>query len=305
MLPIRERRGPRLRSLVALSLLLSVVLATPVLARGPLNDDADEQIVLSGGVNVEAGERVGDVFVFHGSATIAGEVRGSVTVFDGPVSVSGSVSDDVTAFHGRVTVESTATINGDVRSEQPASVADGAEIGGEVTRLHLAPALLWIRIGFWLAYAISVLALGLLLILLVPRALDAAAQVAWARVWPSIGWGLVLFFGLPAVGVLILITIVGAPLGVAVLLALLLVYTLGHTLGAWALGRRLLKPPRGRVASFVVGWAIVEAFALIPFVGGVVWIATTVFGLGALTLAWWRSRKGASVPVPEQGALPV
>ena len=39
-----------------------------------------------------------------------------------------------------------------------------------------------------------------------------------------------------------------------------------------------------------IGWAILAAVAAIPFVGGVVWVAGAVFGLGSSTVAIWRAR---------------
>jgi hypothetical protein len=69
------------------------------------------------------------------------------------------------------------------------------------------------------------------------------------------------------------VTIVGIPLGLGVLAALALIYTLGHSATAWILGRRILRPRTPWVLAFLLGWAILRVLALIPIVGGLIWFA--------------------------------
>ena len=106
----------------------------------------------------------------------------------------------------------------------------------------------------------------------------------------SIGWGLLAFFGLPILGVIALVTIVGIPLGLGLLAALLLIYAVGYVVSAWILGRRIVHEPTGWIVAFLAGWAILRAAALVPILGGLVWFAAVVFGLGALLVAVWRTR---------------
>ena len=107
---------------------------------------------------------------------------------------------------------------------------------------------------------------------------------------PSIGWGLLAFFGLPILAIIALVTIVGIPLGLGVLAALALIYTLGYSATAWIIGRRILRPATPWVLAFLLGWGILRLLALIPIVGGLIWFAAVVFGLGALTVTIWRAR---------------
>jgi len=151
----------------------------------------------------------------------------------------------------------------------------------------------------WVAYTVSTLILGLILLALFPRALEAAAVAALAKVGSSIGWGLALFFGLPLLGILLLVTVVGIPLGIAVLLALWLVYTIGYTAALVVVGRGVVKLPRSRFLAFLAGWGIMRLLALIPFLGGVLWFAGAVYGLGALAAASSGTRRErAAVPPP-------
>jgi hypothetical protein len=63
------------------------------------------------------------------------------------------------------------------------------------------------------------------------------------QVGPAIGWGLLVFFGLPVLAICALVTLVGIPLGLGLLAALGLIYALGYGASAWILGRSLLRPP--------------------------------------------------------------
>ena len=64
----------------------------------------------------------------------------------------------------------------------------------------------------------------------------------------------------------------------------------GHRLAAYALGQRVLGPQRGRFVAFLAGLAILRVLAIVPVLGGIVWFAATVLGLGLLVLAAGRAR---------------
>jgi hypothetical protein len=182
-------------------------------------------------------------------------------------------------------------------------VASGATIGGTTRRVQThvnwagfgwASALAW-----WLAVSISTLLIGLALLWLVGRGATRIEDTGRTRIGPSIGWGLLAFFGLPILAILALVTILGIPLGLGVLAALALIYTLGYTATAWIIGRRIL----GRAAwvvAFLLGWGILRALALIPAVGSLIWFVAVVFGLGALTVTIWRARS-TNVPLAAPG----
>jgi hypothetical protein len=66
--------------------------------------------------------------------------------------------------------------------------------------------------------------------------------------------GLLVFVVLPIVAVLLFVTIVGIPLGLFLLLALALVYSIGYVVSALALGRHVVKEDSSRYLAFLVGW---------------------------------------------------
>lgn len=125
---------------------------------------------------------------------------------------------------------------------------------------------------------------------LAERALRSAFATAGERPGVAIAWGLALVVGLPIVVVLALLTVVGIPFGVALLLALLPLFAVAYTTSCWLLGRRLVRPPRAPVLAFLAGWAILRLLALVPVAGGLVSFAAIVFGLGVLVVTIWRAR---------------
>ena len=278
--------------IVGILLILMLGLAAPAWAQDAQASEAF--VVLSGRADVPKGQTVGDLVVVHGSATVDGTVDGSVTAFDAPVVISGRVNGDVVVFNGRVELRSGANVTGDVVSQSAPVVASGATIGGTTKRLETNTnweGFGWAgKLAWWLAVSISTLVVGLLLIWLVGRGAARILEAGRTRIGPSIGLGLGLFFGLPLLAIIALVTVVGIPLGLGLGAALLLIYALGYSAAAWILGRSIVREPTAWAVAFLAGWAILRVVALVPILGGLVWFAAVVFGLGALAVAIWRAR---------------
>ncbi len=268
--------------------------AAPAAARAAQRE-AQDQIVLSGRVDVRRGDVAGEVVVLHGTVSVEGVVRGDVVVVDGRISVFGQVSGSVVDINGPVLLGPNAQVRGDVLAREAVDVRPGAKVGGSIRQGTAFTFRTPVRAvgGFagWLAVSASTLLLGMLLVGITPRGADAVFEAARSAPWPSVGWGAAAFLGLPVFAVLSLLALVGLPFGLGLLLALAFLYFTGYAWSAWALGRAILKPPGNRAVAFLAGWAILRALALPPFAGGVTWVVGAVFGLGALTVAVWRARR--------------
>jgi hypothetical protein len=286
------------RTLTAIALMLGAFcVVIPALASAQTNPtDAEprDQIVLSGDVQVRRGQEVGEVVVLHGTATVAGVVRGDVVVLDGRIDVTGQVSGAVVSVGGPVALGPSSRVLGDVLAHEHVVAAPGALVDGDVregvTFTFRAPIEALGAFAPWLAVWFSVLALGLLLLLVGPRAAEAVSSASHGSPWTSVGWGFAAFVALPLAGVIGVFSLVWLPLGLGLLLSLFLLYSVGLSWSAFGLGRVLWHEPRSRMLAFVIGWAILAAVAAIPFVGGIVWVAGAVFGLGSSTVAIWRAR---------------
>ncbi|MBI3647649.1 MAG: hypothetical protein HY240_02660 [Actinobacteria bacterium] len=296
------------RPLVVLALTSFAILGFAQAARAQTSAGSSPLVVLTGSLEVKERQVVRDAVIFNGDAIIAGQVERSVVAFNGDVTVTGKVGENVVALNGRVTVASGAEVGGNVTSRLPPEVSTEAHVGGAVRQRSFEPGLgggaLFGRFALWLATSVSAFLLGLALILFAPRALDAAASTAVSRFGSSLGLGALLFVGLPVVAIIAMTTIVGLPLGLGVLLALGLVYWLGYTASAFAIGRQLVKPPTHRLLAYLVGWGILRVVALVPVLAAITWLAATVWGMGALASSARRFGR-AEVSMKEPGPPPV
>lgn len=272
----------------------SIVLSASPAAAQAEADAGDNLIVVTGRAEVREGETVDTVVIADGPALVDGTVRNTVVALNGDVTVGGTVEEDVVALRGRVTVTGPGRVLGDVVSRERPVIEEGGTVEGSWERWNPAAwargAAIVGRLALWLAVTLSTLVLGLALVLLAPRAAAAVHAAGRGNVGASIGWGVALGLGLPVVALLLVATVVGIPLGLALLLALALLYLVGYTAGAWMVGRSIVHGDR-TVPAFLAGWGILRALALVPVLGGLVWVAAVVVGLGAIAVATHRARR--------------
>jgi len=302
-------RQPWVKRILAVSTLgaaLFVLLISPAAAQsGDTNLDVDDQVVLNGRLMVPEDQSVGSAVIFNGPATIDGTVRESVVVFNGRTQISGTVNGDVVVFNGAISLASSAVVDGDLVTQSTPQIAQGATVGGSqqsiATRFDFENIGLASRFAWWIGYSVSTLVLGLLLLVLLPN-LDARIRAAWqTSTGQSVVFGVAVFFLLPIAAGILLVTVVGIPLGLFLLLGLALVYTVGYVAGAQVLGRLLVRPPTSRFVAFLAGWGILRVVGLVPFLGGLVWLVAAVVGLGVLAVASRRAEQ----PMETASAQPV
>jgi hypothetical protein len=98
------------------------------------------------------------------------------------------------------------------------------------------------------------------------------------------------------------VTLVGLPLALAILLALLPLAAVAYVVAAWALGARLVKAPRSRFLAFLAGLAVLRALALVPVLGVLVGLAAGIFGLGLIGAAIGAARGPTPAPAQSPGS---
>jgi cytoskeletal protein CcmA (bactofilin family) len=294
------------RASVLVAALLALLALAPA-AEG--NGRTDEAIVVvNGDVTVERNQIVEGVFIIDGDARIAGRVDGDVAIVSGDALVAGRIDGNLVTISGRARLLPRASVGGDISygDERPiiaptATVAGTVEKEGWTDSVGLFP-----FIGafiFWLAVGVSSLLLGLLLLLIAPRAADAIAAQTRERTGVTIAIGFAIFIVLPLVAFLAAITLLGLPLAIGIGFALMPIAAVAYVTSAWALGRAILGPPRGRILAFLVGLAILRALALVPILGLLVGLAAIIFGLGLIGAAIGAARSGPeAAPAPAHSA---
>ena len=300
--------GRLIRALAGAGVLL-LAFAGPALAQDDGSSvDENDQVVLTGQLIVEEDRTVDAAAILNGPATIEGTVREDVFVLNGDTEISGTVNGDVVVFNGDVAVRSGAEIGGDLVTQGDPTVDEGATIRG--SRTNVATKFDYDTEGFagrfawWLGYTVSVLILGLLLLAFAPQLDEGVVEAIRARLGSSIGWGIALFFLLPIAAVILLVTVVGIPLGLFVLFALALIYTIGYSVAIHGVGRLVMRTS-SRYVAFLVGLVILRALALIPVVGGLLWLLAAAWGLGLLAIAIRAGRTPRTATAAPPSAMPV
>ena len=290
-----------------------VVLATALLIAlaAPSAQAARSEVVVSGHVFIPRGDTVDTVFVIDGPVTIAGHVQNDVFAINSDVTITGRVDGSVTTVVKRLRLLPGAHVGGDLHYDKKKPVvAPGASVGGNISHQNWSGAgtgIRWLfRLILWAAVTVSTLILGLVLLAFAPRAAESAWVIAGRRTGLAIAWAAILFFGVPVVTIAAMATVVGLPLGIALLLAYLPLAFIGYVTSCWLLGMVMRRQRRwGRKTTFLIGWVVLRLLALVPFLGTALWIAAAAFGLGVLLVsAWYTSNPDRALrrqPEPAPG----
>ncbi len=272
-------------------------------------------VVVRGPVRVLPSDVVTSVVALEGPVRVEGVVVGDVVAVGGDVTVTGTVRGDVVALAGVVRLGPTAQVGGDLISPRQPIVARGAQIRGQVQpvgELERAGegAGEWSAAGYllgWLGMTVSAILLALLLHWLVPtRSSREVLAVAQREPGKAVGVGLIGAILLPVIALAAMITVVGLPFGVAILIAAGLLAFVGFVAAGWILGRSLSqRSTRGQdwdpIAWVVIGVALLSAVTLIPVVGNLVWIVASMYGVGAIALAFYYARRERRPSEPVTG----
>lgn len=296
----------RLFAIAASVLLALPAFAPAVFAADPSLPHNGRVLISTGGdVTIPAGEHADVVIVVNGTATIAGEVN-SIVVVDGAANLTGARTESVVAVSSPVTIGAGTVVLGDVMKLDSAvtQVGDGA-VAGAVRDISIDIAGLGFLIGsalilLYAGFAIATIAAGLLLAGLAARQVRAAEDLISHQPVRTLVAALAGIF-LPVLLVaLLFVTVVGAPLGIGILLGLWpLAAFIGYLvagiwIGDWVLART--SPGRTRERPYlaaIVGLLILQLVGILPAVS----MIAALFGYGAVLLLAGRTIRRGSLPV--------
>jgi cytoskeletal protein CcmA (bactofilin family) len=258
------------------------------------------------GGRVELGPQAqvaGNATVAGGQVTLRGRIGGDLHIGGGQVLIDGPVAGNVSVGAGQLELGPRARIEGRLRlrSGDEPMVSPQAQVLGGIERLEMpAPSG---RGGWpdgygggWL-WTVGLMLLAAVLLGLMPRVFGAVARSLQAQPALSVGLGFVVLVATPAAVLVLLVTLIGAPLALLLLAAYLALLPVGYAsagigLGDWALHRWRAADSvalRWRVAAAAAAVLVLSLLGRIPFVGGWVGFAALLLGLGALALAARRA----------------
>jgi hypothetical protein len=193
----------------------------------------------------------------------------------------------------------TARIDGKLtyRSSREAQIAPEAVIAGGVTYVALEQPSTGGRVLWQLFLVLVAGFLGSALFFLFPAFSVGAVRTLGAEPLKALGIGAAALFGVPVLAVLLIVTVVGSALGVALLVLYGLALMAGFLTGALCLGEYAMRVARsGRapatlgpwIGALLIGLLLIGVLALVPVLGGLVCFAAVLLGLGALVLELFR-----------------
>ena len=254
----------------------------------------------------------GDVAIAGGDVAIEGAIKGDVRAAGGDVRIDGPVTGDATVAAGTLELGPNARIEGrlkfhgdDLRRDPAAQVAGGIERNrGRHWSLHHERTAAERFMHGWI-WSAGLIALAALIAAALPGASQRMAQQLRERPWITPLVGLLALTSIPMAAVLVMITIIGIPIGLLALFGYAALLLVGYVWVAVVVGGMLLdrvKPETAASTAWHVGAAMLAMLALallarLPFVGGAVQFAVLVVGLGMILSVIFRHARPAE-PVP-------
>ena len=275
-----------------------------------LGSAVDGNVTTAGqSVTFGSGFTAEDVTVAGQDATLNGSVGRDMTVSAGSAIIDGHIGRNLTAQVNHLSLNDNAAVAGNVEytSSHTLSRSGSATIGGSITHNEpLQPqrggrygALLGGGPLFALYLFAALLITALVLVLLFPLLFHTASDVAMEEPLKTVIVGLASSILIPAAVFVLMVTVLGVPVGILLLLFWLVALTLSGALSAYYLGRLLIgrKTPNPFL-YMLLGVVILLVLYFIPFVGIVVSALSVWFGIGMLILQIPRlPRPRYAVPV--------
>lgn len=272
-----------------------------------------ELFATGGQVRLQPGASVaGPARLYGGSVTIEGRIDGTLRAGAQKVTINGEVRGDAHVDGGEVVLGPRARIGGvltyaseaELEQAATATVAGGiqrraaASPAGKPAARPAAPAGPGAFIAGSVMSFLALLACGAVFLLLLPVFGRQAAARLHAAPWLALAVGFALLVALPVLAVLLFITLLGIPLGLAVLAlypVLLLAGFLVGVLFVAILLRAALRKPAPVTLGAGVAWLslallLVMLAGAVPVVGAAAVGLLSLMGLGALALELYRRR---------------
>jgi hypothetical protein len=271
-----------------------------------LNGPVEHDIVVTGGmIDIGSGATIGrDLVVAGGSATVSAPIARRVQMSSGNLTLKNRVGGDVRGRVDHLKLDG-AQIGGnlDYTSNNSVELVNGGRVAGTTTRHtptdrggDAGNAFLG-----WLRELIGLLALGLLLIFLLPGLAVRSIDTLRAQPWPSLGIGAGILVITPIVALIVFVIgllIGGWWLGLLLVPLWILALAIGYVVSGFLMGRllfaRLGWGGYHDALALLGGLFVLTVVGLIPVVGWLVGLAALVLGAGALALTVSRRMRGAS-----------
>lgn len=274
--------------------------AGSIVIMGPVGGNAD----LSAGAIVIDANVGGDLTAGAGSIKCRGNISGDAFLSAGQVDLAAVIGGTAT-LNGVVNVQPETVINGNLyySSQTELHIADGAIIKGEqIIQVPEEEKFNWAGYVFnKLWFFVALFLIGLFLFVFNKTGYRQVVTDLVQKPFKDLLFGLCVFVIMPIFALVLIVTIVGLPLGIILLLAYLILLLLTLVLSATFLGERILilltKKKTGVIhllLALLLGSFIFVLLTCIPYVAWLFYLLAFFLGMGVLWHLYLQKRKATT-----------
>lgn len=261
------------------------------------------------------GENLNDTFAFGNEINVRGKNGRDLFVFGKEITIAGEVNRNVYVLAKELKIESTAIINGEVNATSTPiiTVQDGATILNGIKYQSIANAkipsdikaqIIEVEeqekidpdflienpivkiINVAVTISINIIFFGILL-LIFPAIFSKVSRIydkkGVATFGTSIGWGILMLVVVPIAVLMLLCTIVGAPIAIVALIAYCAVIVMSTIFAGYLLGVALFRKTKfNKLLMGILGIILLGILYRIPVVGGITRLLAISSALGLI-----------------------
>jgi len=270
--------------------------------------------VIGGGQIILSGQSIGgDAAVAGGTVRIDSEIKGNAKIAGGEIYINAPVGGNAEIKAEKLTLGPNADIKGNLKYEatKPVTIEEGGKVRGEIAFTELKRpdtakknATKGIISGFFTfvlaAKFIMLLAVALIIGLGFRRYSKELVEKAAGSPFKELGRGVVTMIVLPILSIVLLVTVIGIPLGILGLLSFVMLSMYAAMVTPIFLGALVYKWI-SRKSDYTINWktillgtVVYLLLGLVPFLGWIaICVAVAITLGGALNIKWqvvkgWR-----------------
>ncbi|PIO04514.1 hypothetical protein COT48_00070 [Candidatus Woesearchaeota archaeon CG08_land_8_20_14_0_20_47_9] len=265
----------------------------------------DGDVSAAGGRIVVSPEAVigKSLVIYGGDVSIEGNVKGDLIVRAGRLVINSVVEGDADIVSDELAFKEDAFIKGSLTySGRSAGSIDHKMVGGGIilkpSQTRVMPMMLGLGGLSRVNSAILMIVVGIILLIIMRRFCLDAAKAVLNRFAMSIAYGLLGIIGIPILAVFLIITIIGIPAALLLLLLYLVLLYVSNIIASLILGQIILKAylrvDTSPFISLVIGVVALSLIRIVPIIGGIVGFIALLAGIGGIITAASRSSGSGS-----------
>ncbi len=231
------------------------------------------------------------------TVTIEGQVGGDLGIAAKTINIDAVVDGDLDATGEELHVGPNATIRGDIRwrSDNDAEISPDAQVDGEIIEEPLPDFADELDDSGGVVFTLGLIIAVSALFLLFSEPMQRSAERIVSRPGVSLILGFVILVSVPILALILLISGVGAWLGLTILGVYFPTLLIGVLTGLFTVGNlfiRRIRPDPSKwqmLAAVAIAVIAIGLLTNVPYVGGLVVFLTLLSGVGAISWITWQA----------------